>query len=86
MDEAEPTKAGDAADSESDQTAAIADSNKTAPAELAWSAATEEQETEAISEKHSRALWLGPVMALLAAAIAVASVLLFYVQRDAGNS
>jgi hypothetical protein len=32
--------------------------------------ATEEQETEAISEKRSRALWLGPVMALLAAAIA----------------
>lgn len=37
---------------------------------LAWSADTEEQEPEAISEKRSRALWLGPVIALLAAAIA----------------
>lgn len=46
--------------------------------ELAWSADTEEQETEATSEKRSRVLWLGPVMALLAAAIAVASVLLLY--------
>jgi hypothetical protein len=49
--------------------------------ELAWSDATEEQETEAISEKPSRALWLGPVMALLAAAIAVASAMLFYTHR-----
>jgi serine/threonine protein kinase, bacterial len=81
MDDAEPTKAADAADSESEQTAAIADSSETAPAELAWSAATEEQETGAISEKRSPALWLGPVMALLAAAIAVASALLFYLHR-----
>jgi hypothetical protein len=81
MNDAESTRAADAADGESDQTAAIADTSKTAPAELAWSAATEEQETEAISEKRSRALWLGPVMALLAAAIAVASVVLFYVLR-----
>lgn len=49
--------------------------------ELAWSDATEEQETETISEKPSRVLWLGPVMALLAAVIAVASVLLFYTHR-----
>jgi hypothetical protein len=49
--------------------------------ELAWSDATEEQETDAISEKRSRALWLGPVMALLAAAIAVISALLFYAHR-----
>lgn len=81
MDDAEPTKAADVADSESEQTSAIADGSETAAAELAWSAATEEQETEAISEKRSRALWLGPAMALLAAAIAVASVLLFYVHR-----
>lgn len=49
--------------------------------ELAWSDAAEEQETEAMSEKPSRVLWLGPVMALLAAVIAVASVLLFYKHR-----
>jgi hypothetical protein len=74
MDDAEPTKAADVADSENEQTTAIADSSETAPAELAGSAATEEQETETISETRSRALWLGPMMALLAAAIAVASV------------
>lgn len=49
--------------------------------ELAWSEATEEQQTEAVSEKPSRVLWLVPVMALLAAVIAVASVLLFYTHR-----
>lgn len=49
--------------------------------ELAWSADTDEHETEATSEKPSRALWLGPVMALLAAAIAVISALLFYAHR-----
>lgn len=81
MDDAKPTKAADVADGESEQTATIPDSSETAAAELAWSAATEEQEPEAISEKRSRALWLGPVMALLAAAIAVASALLFYVHR-----
>jgi hypothetical protein len=81
MDEAEPTKAADAADDRREKTAAIANSIETAPAELAWSAATEEQETEAISEKRSPALWLGPVMALLAAAIAVTSALLFYSHR-----
>lgn len=54
----------------------------TAPTpELAWSDATEEQEPEATSEKPSRAIWLGPVMALLAAAIAVASAMLFYAHR-----
>jgi hypothetical protein len=74
MDDVEPMKAADIAESESEQTATIPDSGETTPAALAWSAATEEQETDAISEKRSRALWLGPVMALLAAAIAVASV------------
>jgi hypothetical protein len=49
--------------------------------ELAWSEANEEQQTEAVSEKPSRVLWLGPVMALLAAVIAVASVLVFYTHR-----
>jgi serine/threonine protein kinase, bacterial len=49
--------------------------------ELAWSADTEERETDAISEKRSLALWLVPVMALLAAAIAVASAVLFYIHR-----
>ncbi len=81
MDDAEPTKAADAADSGSEQTAAIPDSSETARAELAWSAATDEQETEPFSEKGSRSLWLGPVMALLGAAIAVGSVLLFYLHR-----
>jgi len=47
--------------------------------ELAWSADTEDQETETTNEK--RRLWLVPVMALLVAAIAVASALLFYTHR-----
>jgi hypothetical protein len=82
MDDVEPTKAADAADGGSEQTAAIADSSKTARAELAWSAAAaEEEEGRVLSEKGSRELWLGPVMALLAAAIAVASAVLFYVNR-----
>lgn len=81
MDEAEPTKAADAVDSENEETRTIPDSSDTSAAEFAWSAAAEEQETETTGETRSRALWLGPVMALLAAAIAVASVLMFYVQR-----
>jgi hypothetical protein len=80
MDDAEPTKAADAADSESEQTAAIANNSETAPAELAWSA-TEEQDRQDNSQNGSRALWLGPVMALLAGAIAVAAAVLFYVHR-----
>jgi serine/threonine protein kinase, bacterial len=54
--------------------------------ELAWSAAAEEQATEAISEKRSRALWLVPVTALLVAGIAVASALLFYTHRAPATS
>lgn len=81
MDDADPTKSADVGDSESERTATIPDSSETAAAELAWSAAADEQGPEATSENRSRALWLGPVMALLAAAIAVVSVLLFYVHR-----
>lgn len=82
MDDADPTKSADVADSESEQTAMIPDNAETAAAALAWSAAAaEEQETHAMTGKGSRALWLGPVMALLAASIAVASVLLFYLHR-----
>ena len=49
--------------------------------ELAWSADTEDREADTISEKRSRALWLVPVMALLAAAIAVAAAVVFYIHR-----
>jgi hypothetical protein len=58
-----------------------------APApELAWSADAEDQETETISEKRSRSLWLVPVTALLVAAIAVASALLFDTHRAPATS
>jgi hypothetical protein len=56
MDDAEPTRPQTVADSESEQTTTIPDSSETARAELAWSAAPAEQETEAFNEKHSRAL------------------------------
>jgi hypothetical protein len=80
-DGAEPTEAAGFAHTGSEQTQAIADSTENAPAELAWSAAHEEPERQAASEKASRALWLGPVMALVAAAIAVTAALLFYIHR-----
>ncbi len=51
--------------------------------ELAWSDAADEHEADAISENRSRATWLGPVVALSVAAIAVLSILLFYVHRTA---
>jgi serine/threonine-protein kinase len=54
--------------------------------ELAWSDDTEDQETDTVSEKRSRALWLVPVTALLVAAIAVASALLFYTHRAPATS
>lgn len=54
--------------------------------ELAWSADTEDQETETTSEKRSRTLWLVPITALLVAAIAVASVLLLYTHRAPATS
>jgi hypothetical protein len=52
--------------------------------ELAWSADTED--TETIGENRSRTLWLVPVVALLVAAIAVASALLFYMHRTPASS
>ncbi|WP_155762835.1 hypothetical protein [Mycobacterium colombiense] len=81
MGDADPTKRADVSASDREHTVTIPDSSETAAAELAWSAAADEQERHDNSGKGSRALWLGPVMALLAAAIAVASVLLFYVNR-----
>jgi hypothetical protein len=84
--EAEPATAAasggdDTAAAPTDHATELIETGAAPRPELAWSAATDEQEPEAISEKRSRALWLGPVMALLAAAIAVASALLFYTHR-----
>ncbi len=86
---AELAKPTTAAASDRDDTAAAPTEHATelietsaAPTpELAWSADTDNQDTEAVGEKRSRALWLVPVTALLVALIAVASALLFYTHR-----
>jgi serine/threonine protein kinase, bacterial len=82
---AEPTNSktsggGDTAATHTEHATELIETSAAPTPELAWSDA-EEQGTEAISDKPSRVLWLGPVMALLAAVIAVASVLLFYIHR-----